>query len=277
MQEEGFFRIVGVANPLHIGLDTVICIWIRVERGQTQTVVGELTALDEVRYTSYATGAYDLIAMVVLHSSQLRVFLEQRLSQVKGIKEKDISFILDIRKQTYDWAPWSHLAAGRAAEASDGKPYAPSVDEMDREIIGYLQRDGRWPYSDIARRLGVTERSIRRRVLEMRDDGVLRIVGVTNPFMVGMNTLAVVALKVEQYQLETIVTEIIRHRQIRYVAVSSGVYDVIFEVILQSNQQLFHFLVETLTRVPGILRTDTSLVLNISKMDYSDIHGMGHV
>ena len=255
----------------------MICIWIRVERGQTQTVVGELTALDEVRYTSYATGAYDLIAMVVLHSSQLRVFLEQRLSQVKGIKEKDISFILDIRKQTYDWAPWSHLAAGRAAEASDGKPYAPSVDEMDREIIGYLQRDGRWPYSDIARRLGVTERSIRRRVLEMRDDGVLRIVGVTNPFMVGMNTLAVVALKVEQYQLETIVTEIIRHRQIRYVAVSSGVYDVIFEVILQSNQQLFHFLVETLTRVPGILRTDTSLVLNISKMDYSDIHGMGHV
>lgn len=274
LEEEGYFRIVGVANPMHIGLDTVICIWIKVERGQTQAVVSELVAFDEIRYTSYATGTYDLIAMVVLPSSQLRNFLESKLSAVAGIREKDISFVLDIRKQTYDWAPWSELADPNTNKSTAVSPEF-RVDEMDRKIIGYLQRNGRWPYSEIAAALGVTERSIRRRVLELREANVLRIVGVTNPFKVGMNTIAVVALQVEQDRLEDVVEQISAHRQVRYVALASGVYDIIFEVILQSNQELFRFLVENLTAIPGILRTDTSLVLNISKLEYEDIQGLG--
>ena len=49
---------------------------------------------------------------------------------------------------------------------------------------------------------------------------------------------------------------------------ATGKYDLIIEVVQESNEKLLDFLVDTLEDIPGILRTDTHLLLKLSKESY---------
>jgi DNA-binding Lrp family transcriptional regulator len=53
------------------------------------------------------------------------------------------------------------------------------------------------------------------------------------------------------------------------VAVTTGTFDLIVEVVLPDNDMLHDFLIERLAAVPGVTRTDTSMLLKIHKQSYT--------
>lgn len=142
------------------------------------------------------------------------------------------------------------------------------LDDTDRQIIKLLQNDGRMPFLTIANRLGLAEGTVRRRVSRLMDDRVLQIVGVTDPFKVGMNTVAIVGMKVERSRIEDITKALGDMAEVRYVALSTGNYDLIIEVVVGGNEELLTFLVNKLGEIPGITNTGTSLVLKVAKQDF---------
>ena len=48
-----------------------------------------------------------------------------------------------------------------------------NVDSLDRSILSYLRDSARAPYVDIAKSVGVTERTVRTRIKKLEDDGVI--------------------------------------------------------------------------------------------------------
>src|ERR1700689_3579745 len=63
---------------------------------------------------------------------------------------------------------------------------APGVlDAPDRKIISLLQQDGRRAYGAIAEEIGLSEAAVRRRVQRLRDSGVMQIVAITEPLLLG--------------------------------------------------------------------------------------------
>lgn len=141
------------------------------------------------------------------------------------------------------------------------------LDEFDREIIRLLQEDGRMPFLTIANQLGLAEGTVRRRVGKLLDEGLLRIVGIADPFRVGLQTVAVVGLKVDRGKIQPIATALSALREVRYVALSTGNYDLVIEVVVSNNDELLTFLVDTLRQIPGINNTGTSVVLKVAKED----------
>lgn len=141
------------------------------------------------------------------------------------------------------------------------------LDEFDRAIINLLQKDGRMPFLTIANQLDLAEGTVRRRVAKLLNEGLLRIVGVADPFKVGLNTVAVVGLKVDRSRIETIAEQLQALAQVRYVALSTGNYDLVIEVVVPSNDELLTFLVDTLREIEGISNTGTSIVLKVAKQD----------
>lgn len=141
------------------------------------------------------------------------------------------------------------------------------LDEFDREIIRLLQQDGRMPFLTIANQLGLAEGTVRRRVAKLLDEGLLRIVGIANPFKIGMQTVAIVGLKVDRGRIEQIAKELSGLNEVRYVALSTGNYDLVIEVVVSSNDELLTFLVDTLAEIEGINNTGTSIVLKVAKED----------
>lgn len=274
LEDENYIKIIGVADPFRIGLDTMVFIWIKVERGELGDAMAKLVRLKQTRYVAYATGAFDLVAMAVVQSRQgLLRFLNEELGEISGIRETDTSVILGIRKQAYDWISLrdgEELGVQRSKPQPDWKkPEVVNLDRIDKRILTRLQEDGRYRYQDIADELGVTERTVRRRVETLIESGVLQIVGVTDPFKVGMNSIALVGAKVKRQHIDEIVDQLSRCKQVRYVGLSTGSYDLIIEVVMESNQELGDFLIDELTCVNGIIHTDTSLILRICKESYA--------
>lgn len=141
------------------------------------------------------------------------------------------------------------------------------LDEFDREIIRLLQTDGRMPFLTIANQLGLAEGTVRRRVAKLLDEGLMRVVGMADPFKVGLKTVSIVGLKVDRGQIEHIAERLSALNEVRYVALSTGNYDLVIEVVVANNDELLTFLVDTLSEIPGINNTGTSIVLKVAKED----------
>lgn len=143
-----------------------------------------------------------------------------------------------------------------------------ALDPLDIEIIRLLQRDGRLPYSAIAEKFGVAEGTVRKRVSRLLAEGYFRIVGVANPFKVGMDVVAIIGLNVARQKMAQARSHLQRLEPVRYIGITTGTFDYIIEVVLPSMQDLLRFLVSDLARVPGLGRTETSLILDIPKQSY---------
>lgn len=143
-----------------------------------------------------------------------------------------------------------------------------SIDNLDREIISILQQDGRTANAEIARQLGVAEGTIRRRMERLINEGVIKIAAVTDPFKVGMGVVALIHLDVELSHLEEVAEKLVEKQCVRVVAYATGGYDIMVEAMFPSQQDLLDFLKDELPLIPGIRKTETSILLSILKRSY---------
>lgn len=139
------------------------------------------------------------------------------------------------------------------------------VDQLDRDIITLLQKDGRMPTVAMGRALGVSETTIRKRLDRLQQLGIIRIGATVEPLALGYRTMAIIGLEVELPYVQEVAQALAAMQETRYVALSTGQYDVVIEVVLQTDQALLAFLTERVANVPHIRRMDTSLTPEITK------------
>ncbi|MDR7485295.1 MAG: Lrp/AsnC family transcriptional regulator [Armatimonadota bacterium] len=146
---------------------------------------------------------------------------------------------------------------------------ADRLDALDQSIIRCLQRDGRTSYSAMAKLLGVTEGTVRNRLARLLADRVIRVVAVADLFKVGMHAAAITGINVQRNKMKQALSRLMEMTEVRYIAVTTGAFDIIIEVVLPDTDALHDFLVDRLAGVPGLLRTDTSMILKIHKQSYT--------
>jgi Lrp/AsnC family transcriptional regulator for asnA, asnC and gidA len=136
------------------------------------------------------------------------------------------------------------------------------LDAVDRGIIAALQADGRTSNSAIATTLGIAEGTVRQRIKKLLDARVFRVAGLVNPEIIPEHQLCVIGLKVDETkQLEARAREVSQLPEVRSVAIVTGRYDLLVEVLVTSNQGLIRFLSESLAQISGITSSETFLLL----------------
>jgi Lrp/AsnC family transcriptional regulator, regulator for asnA, asnC and gidA len=135
-------------------------------------------------------------------------------------------------------------------------------------MIELLQQDGRLSIADLARSLGVTQVTSRRKLNRLLRDGVIQVVATVDPFDVGYETPVIIGLKIERARLDQAARRISEFPQVRYVAATTGRVDLIIEVVVRTNQQLATFLMEDLAAIDGIIDSETNLVMRIYKQTW---------
>lgn len=141
----------------------------------------------------------------------------------------------------------------------------PALDTVERRIIAELQQDGRISTNALAQRVGVSEVTARRKLRRLRGDGIVHITCAVDPFDLGVESPALVGIKVERFRLEEVAQTLARHPSVRYVAAATGAFHLYIEVMAPHNQKLSEFLLDQLGSIPGIIDTETSLILRIYK------------
>jgi Lrp/AsnC family transcriptional regulator for asnA, asnC and gidA len=142
------------------------------------------------------------------------------------------------------------------------------LDESDRQIIAALREDGRMPFAEIARRLGVSPGMVRQRYLELVDSGILQVVPVTNPTLLGYNTMALIGVRVDGRRLFEAASEIAAFEEVIYLVLSTGDFDILVEVMCRDNTHLLRFISENLSSVEGVRDTESFVYLHIVKEAY---------
>jgi Lrp/AsnC family transcriptional regulator for asnA, asnC and gidA len=141
----------------------------------------------------------------------------------------------------------------------------PQLDPVERQILAELQRDGRISTNALAKRVGVSEVTARRKLRRLLGGGIVRVLGAVDPFDLGLESPALVGIKVDRAKLDEVAQTLSRHPSVRYVAAATGAFHLYIEVMAPTNMQLSEFLLDDLGAIPGIIDTETSLILRIYK------------
>ena len=134
-------------------------------------------------------------------------------------------------------------------------------DETDWKIIDIL-RKGYQSNNNIARELGVSEGMVRRRVQRLKDANIMQVRALINPDVLENQQLAVIGVNVTQSRLlEAKARQISRLKNVLSVSIVSGRYDLLVELLVDSNCGLVTFLTQSLSSIKGISKTETFLML----------------
>ena len=147
-------------------------------------------------------------------------------------------------------------------------PPLSALDTTDREILRILQKDGRTSNSAIARQLGITETTVRKRIASMRDRDLMEIVAVPTPRLAGYNVSAIIGLSVSLPHLREVSRKLVDAPEVRYCGLSTGRFDVMIEAFFYDKEHLLRFTTDVLGALPGITAVETSLILTIEKFSY---------
>jgi Lrp/AsnC family transcriptional regulator, regulator for asnA, asnC and gidA len=142
------------------------------------------------------------------------------------------------------------------------------LDDLDKQLLKYLQKDGRLSYTELAEILNTTVGTVRNRVQRLMDQDKLKIVGVVNPFLTGMPSVAMFGMKVTMSKLTQVINQLVEIPEVRFVAASTGRYDLFVEVITTTNTDLYRIIKEEFSKIDGIESTESSMFLEIHKQSY---------
>ncbi|UOF90726.1 Lrp/AsnC family transcriptional regulator [Fodinisporobacter ferrooxydans] len=151
------------------------------------------------------------------------------------------------------------------------KPLMSNLDDLDYEIVKFLQDNARTPFTHIAGQLGVTERTIRTRVQQLQKDGILRLVGVVNPVKAGIRVQSIVQLSVRDAFLDQVVEKLNELDEVRLIVLMTGEFQLLLEVFTRTNEELSDFVMNKLNKIEGITRSNVMIQLKHLKSKYKFI------
>jgi Lrp/AsnC family transcriptional regulator for asnA, asnC and gidA len=142
------------------------------------------------------------------------------------------------------------------------------MDQLDFDIIAYLQRDGRIPFTEIAKGLNVSEGTVRNRVSRLLEDNIIQIVGMADPYQLGYDAPAIIAISVYPSHLGNVAKKLAELPQVSYLVLVSGEFDLMVEVMCKDRDDLTTLLNDHIRIIEGVTRTQTFFVLHTYKMAY---------
>ena len=142
------------------------------------------------------------------------------------------------------------------------------LDEVNKQIIDQLQRDGRMSYAALAKVVGLSEAAVRQRVQRLLDSGVMQIVAVTDPLTLGFTRQVMIGLKVDG-DLHKVAASLAAIREVDYVVICAGHYDLLAELVCTDDEHLLHLLNDQIRTVSGVRSTDTFVYLKLAKQTYA--------
>ena len=143
---------------------------------------------------------------------------------------------------------------------------ARSIDGVDKAILEALQKNGRESFRRIARRIGVSEATVRSRYGRLCADNILQVTGVTNPLGLGFEAMAMVGIKTAGPP-EPVADELAKWDEADYVVITAGQFDILVEVVCADRRHLLD-LTNRMRGLDTVVSTESFLYLDLWKQLY---------
>ena len=138
------------------------------------------------------------------------------------------------------------------------------IDATDYKILGFLIKNARMPFLEIARECGVSGAAIHQRVKRLEANGVIsgsRL--LVKPQALGLNVCAFVSISLsEASKYNEVVSHLKKIPEIVECHFVTGKYTLLVKIYCSDNDQLMEVLLNEMQKIPYIQATDTMIALD---------------
>ena len=142
------------------------------------------------------------------------------------------------------------------------------LDRIDNHIITLLQKDGRISNTDIAKKLKISEATVRTRLKRLIEDEYIQIVAVSNPFKLGFEITGDLYIHVDMKKIDMVIMELKKIKELWYIVMTTGEQNINAEFVVTTLEELNDLVYNKISRIDGILRVETSIIMKYIKRKY---------
>ena len=142
-----------------------------------------------------------------------------------------------------------------------------TIDSLDTKLIDLLMRDANISSTALAKQLHVNSSTVRRRMKSLLEQGIIHIVAVPDLNKIGLPVVAFVSLEVSHEKIKSVLEELSKQPHAAWVGATSGLFNVRTVWWLNSTEELYRIMESVIGKIDGILRTETSICLQIEKRE----------
>jgi len=139
------------------------------------------------------------------------------------------------------------------------------VDKLDLSIIEALSKNSRMPFMQIAKRLKVSESTIRKRVSNLEKKDIIKKYSlVVDTNKLGLGSIALVGIDTSPEKYLDVAKKLTEFSEIKYVASSTGDHMFMLEVLAKNDDDL-RDLYNKLKELDGIMRICPAIIKDTLK------------
>ena len=143
-----------------------------------------------------------------------------------------------------------------------------NIDKVDSRMISLLQLDGRISNTDIAKKLGVSEATVRTRLKRLIDEEFIQIVAVSNPFKLGFEIAGDLYINVEMRKIDKVIKELKKVKELWYIVTTTGDTNINAEFVVKTLEDLNDLVYNKISNIDGVIRIDSSIIMKFVKRKY---------
>ena len=134
------------------------------------------------------------------------------------------------------------------------------VDETDQKIIAVLDRDASLTNKEVAKKLGMNESTVRKRVLLLKEKKVIKYYVQIDTSQIGIKTEASLGVDVEASKILEAGSRFTEIPGIRMVFHNSGEHDFLL-VVWTTNRESLSKIVDKVSAVDGVVKVLPSVLV----------------
>jgi len=139
------------------------------------------------------------------------------------------------------------------------------MDGKDKIILELLSKNARLPYSKIAKKLGISETAVRKRIRKLEEKGIIE--GYTlriNPVKIGYRSIAHVGIDTDPNAFLGVACKLKEMDAVRCVAITSGGHMIMTDIWARNSEELNKILAE-IEKIEGVKKVNPSIILEMLK------------
>ena len=138
------------------------------------------------------------------------------------------------------------------------------IDEIDSQIITLLEQNGRMPNTELAKKLNMSETTVRKRIKRLIDYDLIKVVAVRNRAKLGYDTNGNIRIVTDTRKTKAIAGKLSKIKEIWYIAQLAGDAEFDVEFSVKSRSDLL-VLLDKINKLDGVIRTRPSIRLKLVK------------
>lgn len=140
------------------------------------------------------------------------------------------------------------------------------IDQVDLKILEILTQNADTPYTEVAKRLQVSDGTIHVRMRRMKEMGIIKGAQLVIDYSkLGWDIDAFLGIYLDRSSLyDEVVTELKKIPEVVEMHYTTGAYSIFVRIICQDTKHLKSVLHDKIQKVNGIQRTETFITLDKS-------------